>query len=138
MNLGKKKILAAKTLGVGLGRIIFNNERLAEIKEAITKQDIKDLYRDGAISVREIKGQRKIERRKLRRRPGSIKKKIRNRKRSYMMITRKSRAYIGQLRKQGKLSTEDFMLLRKEIRARMFKDRVHLKERIKSLGKGAE
>ena len=34
MNLGKKKILAAKTLGVGLGRIIFNNERLAEIKEA--------------------------------------------------------------------------------------------------------
>src|SRR3989338_2852108 len=138
MNLGKKKILAAKTLGVGLGRITFNNERLAEIKEAITKQDIKDLYRDGAISVREIKGQRKIERRKLRRRPGSIKKKIRNRKRSYMMITRKSRAYIGQLRKQGKLSTEDFMLLRKEIRARMFKDRVHLKERIKSLGKGAE
>ena len=138
MNLGKKKILAAKTLGVGLGRIIFNNERLAEIKEAITKQDIKDLYRDGAISVREIKGQRKIERRKLRRRPGSIKKKVGNRKRSYMMITRKSRAYIGQLRKQGKLSTEDFMLLRKEIRARMFKDRVHLKERIKSLGKGAE
>ena len=33
MNLAKKKILAAKTLGVGKDRIVLNNLRLLEIKE---------------------------------------------------------------------------------------------------------
>ena len=40
MNLGKKKQLAARTLGVGKSRVHFVNENLNEIKEAITKQDI--------------------------------------------------------------------------------------------------
>ena len=41
MNLSKKKKLAAKTLGVGKGRLQFKQENLNEIKEAITRQDIK-------------------------------------------------------------------------------------------------
>ena len=43
MNLQKKKELAARTLTIGKDRIMFNTSRLDEIKEAITKQDIKDL-----------------------------------------------------------------------------------------------
>ena len=55
MNLRKKKILAAKALKVGKERIIFLKPRLEEIKEAITKQDIKDLYKEGAIKIKEVK-----------------------------------------------------------------------------------
>ena len=54
MNLKKKKILAAKTLGVGRNRIRLLKSRLDEIKEAITKQDIRDLKNDGAILIKEI------------------------------------------------------------------------------------
>ena len=43
MKLEGKKDLVARTLGVGKGRIVFNVQRLEEIKQAITKQDIKDL-----------------------------------------------------------------------------------------------
>ena len=62
MNLRKKKELAARILKVGKERIIFSQQRLNEIKEAITKQDIRDLKRDGAITVREISGRRKNDR----------------------------------------------------------------------------
>ena len=51
-------------------RINFTESSLSEIKEAITRQDILDLYNDGAIKIREISGRRKIVRRKHRRRRG--------------------------------------------------------------------
>ena len=55
MNLRAKKQLAANTFGVGKGRIAFVNERIEEIKEAITKQDMRNLQKDGAIIIKEIR-----------------------------------------------------------------------------------
>ena len=55
MNLAKKKSLAARVFGVGKSRVVFAKSRLNEIKEAITKQDIRDLKKDGAITILEIK-----------------------------------------------------------------------------------
>ena len=73
MNLSKKKALAARTLDVGKGRILFNMQGLDEIKEAITKQDIRDLHKEGIISIKEIKGRKTLVRRKTRKRMGSRK-----------------------------------------------------------------
>lgn len=134
MKLDKKKRLAASTLGVGLGRITFNVNRLDEIKEAITKQDIRDLFGNGAIMVKEIRGSRTAVKEKRRRRgQGSIRKKARNKKREYMIITRKLRAFIVELLKHESISKERYVQLRKEIRAHSFKSKSHLKERIKTL-----
>ncbi|MCX8158685.1 MAG: hypothetical protein N3D20_00085 [Candidatus Pacearchaeota archaeon] len=131
MNLKKKKIFAAKVLKVGKDRILFNKERLADIKEALTRQDILDLLNDGAILIREIKGRKKIVKRKTRRRKGSIRKSPKNKKRKYVLMVRNLRSYIKQLKKQGKITKEQYYKLRKEIRASLFKDKAHLKERIK-------
>ena len=79
-NLNRKKELAAKTLKVGKNRLSFNQDNLAEIKEAITRQDIKDLYAEGIITIKPIKGRKKIKRRKTRRGPGKIKKTVNKRK----------------------------------------------------------
>ena len=130
MKLENKKALAAKTLGVGKGRIIFNRERLSEIKEAITKQDFRDLNKDGAIAVKAIKGRKKIVKRKTRRRVGSVKKKVNTRKRDYMILTRKLRAYIKELLKHSQITAERYRGLRKEIRAKAFKSKSNLKERL--------
>ena len=62
MKLENKKALVARALNVGKGRIIFNRKRLPEIKEAITKQDIKDLKSDGAIHDKEKAGKKKKRR----------------------------------------------------------------------------
>lgn len=130
MKLDKKKVLASKVLGVGKGRVIFNKERLEEIKEAITKQDIRDLIADGAINVREITGKRTIEKRKTRRRMGSIRKKVNPGKRVYMHRTRKLRIYLSELRKQNKITTEQYHKLRKQIKASLYRNKAHMKEHI--------
>ena len=130
MNIRKKKILAANTMGVGKDRIVFNVERLDEIKEAITKQDIRDLVSAGAIYVKDIKGRTAVVKSKTRRRAGSIRKKVKNSKTTYVIITRKLRGYISELRDQEKITEEQFWKLRKDIRARTFKSKSHLKEHL--------
>jgi len=137
MQLNKKKALAARVLKIGEGRIVFNGERLDEIKEAITKQDIRDLKKSGAIIVKQSKG-RKANIKRKRRRMGSIRKRKNESKREYINITRKLRAYIYELLKQGGLSREQYELLRREIRARTFRSKAHIKERIVLLKKDLE
>ena len=138
MQLHKKKELAARTLNVGKERIGFNTERLAEIKEAITKQDIRDLASDKAIFVKEITGKRKKIARKTRRKQGSIKKKVNKRKKEYMIMTRKLRSFLSELKKKKILEAEEFWKLRKEIRMRDFRSKAHMKERINHMIKGRE
>jgi large subunit ribosomal protein L19e len=130
MQLNKKKELAARTLKVGKARIVFNKERLEELKDAITKQDIRDFHKDKAIIIKEIGGNKKKTKRKTRRRQGSIKQKVNVRKKNYMIITRKLRSYIAELRKYSKITNEEFWRLRKEIRAKKFKNKTQMRERI--------
>lgn len=130
MKLEGKKAFVAKVLGVGKARVVFNTTRLSDVKESLTRQDIRDLVSQGAITVKEPQGRKQVQKRKLRRRVGSIKKRPINKKREYMTITRKLRAFIAHLKKQGKISDEKYQSLRKEIRARNFNNLAHLKENI--------
>ncbi|MFA5953776.1 MAG: 50S ribosomal protein L19e [Candidatus Pacearchaeota archaeon] len=131
MDLSKKKNLAARTLNVGKERIVFINARLDEIKEAITKQDIRDLTKDGAIIIKNVKGRKRIIKKKKKRSTGKIRKKVNTRKRDYIIITRKLRNYLKELRTQGKLSKEEIKELRKKIRNKEFKSKAHLKQILK-------
>jgi large subunit ribosomal protein L19e len=133
MKLDRKKELAAKALGVGKGRIIFNVEGLAEIKEAITKQDIKDLANEGIISIRPVKGRKKVTKRKTQRGPGKIKKKVSKRKQVYVKITRKLRDYIQMLKRHAIIDRDLYKDLRKKIRMRVFKSKANLKDYLKGL-----
>ena len=128
MNLAKKKALAAKVFDVGKARIIFVKARLNEIKEAITKQDIRDLKGDGAILIREVKGRKTIKRTNKRRGPGNVKIKVNTRKRDYIIMTRKLRRQVNGFKSQGKISKEESVDLRKKIRNKFFKNKNHLRE----------
>ncbi len=132
MNLKKKKDLARKILKVGKDRIIFVEPRLEEIKEAITKQDIRDLQKEGAINIKEKKGKKKVKRKKSRS-IGNIRKKVNKRKREYIDITRKLRKYIAELKKQNKITKDEAEDIRKKIRNRNFKSKENLKDYIGGL-----
>ncbi|MBS3094936.1 hypothetical protein J4474_04680 [Candidatus Pacearchaeota archaeon] len=127
MNLGKKKQLAARTLGVGKSRVHFVNENLNEIKEAITKQDIRDLVSSGAIKVKEVKGRRKVLRKSKKITAGNVRVKVNKRKRDYIALTRKLRKNIAELKKQGKIDAEGYKDLRKRVRNKEFKSKSHMK-----------
>lgn len=134
MNLSKKKKLAKRTLNVGEDRIVFLESRLEEIKDAITKQDIRDLVKNGAIIVKEIKGRKTIQRTKSRS-TGNIRKKARKKKREYIILTRKLRGYLKGLKAEGKILREHVTDMRKKIRNREFRSRAHLKEHIGGIQK---
>jgi large subunit ribosomal protein L19e len=130
MNLAKKRILASKALKIGLNRILFNSTRLQEINEAITKQDMRDLYASGAMTIIEVTGRAKVEHRKTRRKAGSIKKKVKDSKGEYMIITRKLRNIVAFLLEKKIISKENFLVLRKEIKSRSLRSKAQLKERV--------
>jgi large subunit ribosomal protein L19e len=127
MNLRKKKALAARTFGVGIGRIEFLGPRLDEIKEAITKQDIRDLYKDRAIKIKNIKG-RKAKPKKKKRTIGNVRKKINKRKKEYVVLTQKLRKYLAE--NKEKITEKERKDIRKKIRNKFFRSRSHLKEHI--------
>jgi large subunit ribosomal protein L19e len=131
MKLDNKKRLASKALKIGKARIVLVESRLDEIKEAITKQDIKDLVKSGAIRIKPKKGRRKVEKRKTKRHEGKIKMKVSNRKQEYVKITRKLRAYAKELKNKGKLGPEEFKDIRKKISAKIFKSKSQLKDYLK-------
>ncbi|MEM4330962.1 MAG: 50S ribosomal protein L19e [Candidatus Pacearchaeota archaeon] len=131
MNLRKKRELAARVLNVGKDRIYFSQANLKEIGEAITRQDILDLYEKGIIKIKEKKGRRKVKRRKRKRGIGSIKKRVVDKKREYIIITRKLRAYLKYLKNKKEISKEKYYELRKKIRAHAFKSKKQLIEALK-------
>ncbi len=128
MNLSKKKKLAMRTLNVGSSRIVFLESRLDEIKEAITKQDIKELVKNGAILIKEGKGRRKASKNGKSRSMGNIRKKKRNRKRNYIILTRNLRNYSRGLESEGKISGEKLSEIMKKIRNKDFRNKSQVKE----------
>jgi large subunit ribosomal protein L19e len=118
MNLGKKKSLAARTFGVGESRIKFLEPRLDEIKEALTKQDIRDLHKDGAIIVLPVKGRKILIRKKKNRSVGNVRKKVNKRKQKYVKLTRKLRKHLAEI--EGKLTKKEKIEIRNKIRNKSF------------------
>ncbi len=125
MNLTKKKRIAAAALKIGINRVIFDKERVNEIKEAITKQDMRDLFKDGAIRISSVKGRHKKEKRE-RRREGRISKKVKVGKRGYVLKIRKLRAYLKMLRGRQEITGERYRKLRNYAKSGIFKDLKHM------------
>jgi len=127
MDLSKKKKLAMRTFKIGNEKILFVESRLDEIKDAITKQDLRDLEKSGAIIIMRGKGRTKV-RGKANRGVGNIRKKIKLRKKTYMIITRKLREYLRELYSKGKVSKEEIASIRRKIRNNEFRSKTHFKE----------
>ena len=65
MTLKSQKRIASQLLKVGVNRVWFDPERLIEIKEAITKADIRSLIKDLAIQIRPFTGNSRFRIRKI-------------------------------------------------------------------------
>ena len=55
-DLSAQKRLAADVLDVGKNRVWFNPERQADIADAITREDVRELVEEGAITAKDKKG----------------------------------------------------------------------------------
>jgi ribosomal protein L19E len=80
--------------------------------------------------VREVKGRKTNPGKKKRRSVGNVRKKVNVRKKQYVIMTRKLRRHLAELKKQGKIEPAEVKSLRKKIRNRIFKSKSHLKDYI--------
>lgn len=132
MSLNRKKKLIARTLGVGANRVILDTNAKEEIKEAITRQDIRELANSGVIRLKPIRGVKKKMKKKSRKKFGSRKKMIKKRKQVYVKLTRKLRNYLKKWKNINKIKREDYEKLARRIRAKEL-NMAHLKEALREL-----
>lgn len=140
MMLQKK--LASEILKCGPGRIVLNPQKLNEIKEAITRFDVKRLINQGLITKKQKQGISKSRSRKTQeqkkkgRRKGQGSRKgtknaRENKKRSWINHVRKQRKLLKYLKEKQIINNENYKLLYYKSKGGFFRSIRHLKIYIK-------
>lgn len=138
MKLGPKRRIAADVLGVGRSRVWFDSEKMEDIKQAITKEDIRALVREGVVRAKPktgISGARarktRVQKSKGRRRGlGSRKGKSGARlskKTRWVGAIRSQREFMNMLRGKGYIDASAYRLLRRKAKGGFFRSRRHIK-----------
>lgn len=133
-----QKTLAGKITKRSPKKVRLDTSRLDEIKEAITRADVRALIKDNAIKVLTSKGVSKGRIRKInlqkakgrRKGPGSRKGKAGARiKSKYVWMTkiRLQRSFLSELKKKNKISQEIYKDLYKKAKGGFFRSKRHIK-----------
>lgn len=137
MNLKVQKKIAGKLLKASPNRIRFDVNSFDQIKEAITRHDVRALIENGVISkinkagtsrtranyirLQKSKGKRKG----LGSRKGTANARLNN-KESWIIKVRSLRNYIHDLKQKNKISVQDYRLLYRKIKGGFFRSLSHL------------
>ncbi|MAF51114.1 MAG: 50S ribosomal protein L19e [Nanoarchaeota archaeon] len=151
MNLRTQKRIAADILKVGINRVKFDSEKANEIKEAITKSDMRSLIKEGVVSKKPMLSQSKARARKIkeqkrkgnRKGPGSKKGTKNARLRSktiWVTKIRVLRRFLKDLRAKKLLESKDYRSLVLKAKGGFFRNKRHIKLYVteRKLVKGAK
>lgn len=138
MKLNFQKKLAGKVMKVSKKRVVVNDSSSEEIKDAITKADVRGLIKSGIITIKQKKGSSRVRANKIRKQkrksnqkgPGSRKgtKNARLSKREQRInITRKQREFLKYLKEKDKISNDSFKRLYSLVKGGFFRSLRHLK-----------
>lgn len=133
-----QKRLAAEVLGVPANRIRLDSDKASEIKEAITKFDIRGLINQGVIRRVHVRGTSRVRARKIavqkrkgrRRGYGSRKGKHNargNEKRIWINNVRAQRDVLKRVRDKGLISTLDYRRVYAKVKGGFFRSVQHMK-----------
>ncbi|MBS3143727.1 50S ribosomal protein L19e [Candidatus Woesearchaeota archaeon] len=145
MKLKTQKRIVKSLYNVGTRRVRFDSEKLSEIKEAITKKDIKGLVNRGTIKIKQKRGssrvrarKRLIQRRKGRRKGiGSRKGKSSARlrpKKVWMAKIRILRRFLKEIKEKNLIKNKDYKELYLKAKGGFFRSQRHLKTYINERG----
>jgi len=144
MNLSSQRKIAAKLLKVGLSKVFLDPERKEDIEKAITRDDIRVLIKEGAISVKKEKNPSRVRARKILsqkkkgRRKGKGSKKGRKKARKpkkelWIEKVRALRDELRKLKKEGKVDEKEYRKFYRQIKGNFFHSRRHLREYIEKI-----
>jgi len=141
VNIAKKRELAARVLNVGVNRVRFEPDRLEDISDSITRENIRSLVKSGAIWTVQPKGSsrgRAIKKRSVwkvhGKGPGSKKGKKTARvgkKRVYVVKTRSMRYHLKVIKERKDISNDIYWYLYKRVNGGQVRSLAHLRELVK-------
>ena len=128
-----KKRMAASVGKVGTNKIRIRKEE--DVKEALTRDDVRALIKSGAIEVKRKKGVSRARARKLheqkkkgrRRGEGSKKGPRTNRKEEWMKRVRAQRKFVKQLKEGNKIDQTTYKDVYRKIGGGFFRSVSHIK-----------
>lgn len=136
-GLSLQKRLAAKILKIGESRVWIDPDQREEIKNAITRADIKKMINHGYIKAKKEKIKRPRTQKKKKQGPGSrkgAKGARRPKKEKWMNTVRPLRKMLKELRDQEKIDVKTYRKLYLQVKSGAFRSRTHLKLYLKQRG----
>jgi large subunit ribosomal protein L19e len=138
MRLTVQRRIAGDVLGVSGKRVRFDSARLEDVKEAITRTDIRGLIAEGAVRALPEKGvshgrarTAQLQRSKGRRKGSGSKKGTSNArantKRSWINQIRLQREYVRELKDASLISKETARMLYGRSKGGFFRSKRHIK-----------
>ena len=107
MDLDKVKRISANVMKTGVQRVWFNPEESDKIKEVMTKEDVRELIKEGVIKKRAHQSQSKARSRKLKEKKRKGRKSGRGkRKGTKKTRSEKKKNWIKRVRSQRKMLKE--------------------------------
>lgn len=139
MNLGKQKQLAARALGVSTKRVKLNvtKDNSKDIKELISREGVKDLVADKAITVKPKKGNSRTAANKIAtqkakglrsghgKRKGTANARFNN-KDKWIIKIRALRSELKKLKEADKLTVKGYRELYRKAKGNFFRNKKHM------------
>nr|AKQ00682.1 50S ribosomal protein L19e [uncultured euryarchaeote Rifle_16ft_4_minimus_10062] len=145
MNLRNQRRMAALILKCGVNRVWISPDKLEEVQEKITRGDLREAIAKNWIQKKPVVGQsrgrvryHRRQREKGRQRGVGSRKGGTNardpRKRRWIRMIRPVRAYLRELRAEGKIDTRTYREYYRQAKGGMFKGRAHLDQHLRAGG----
>lgn len=141
VNLKKKRELVARILGVGSNRVRFEPDRLEDVGDSITRENIRSLVNSGAIWTVQRKGTsrgRSVDKKSVwkihGKGPGSKKGKRTARvgkKEVYVVRVRSMRYHLRVLKERKDINNDVYWNLYKKVNGGQVRSLAHLRDLVK-------
>ena len=141
VNLRKKRELIARMLGIGANRVRFEPDKLDDIADSITREDLRSLVKRGTIWTTRVKGTsrgraktKQAIRRKSGLGPGSKKGKKTARmgkKSAYVTKIRSLRHHLKVMKDRNEINRQTYWLTYKKVDGGQVRSVSHLRDIVK-------
>ena len=141
VNLKKKRELVARILGIGANRVRFEPDKLDDIADSITREDLRSLVKRGTIWTTKVKGTsrgraktKQAIRKKSGLGPGSKKGKKTARtgkKSAYVTKIRSMRYHLKVMNDRNEINRQTYWLIYKKVDGGQVRSVSHLRDIVK-------
>ena len=133
-ELKSQKTMASRLLKCGITRVWIDPQRIADVEDAITAEDIRSLIKDGVIDSKQKKGNSNFRRKKIiaqkkkgrRRGRGSRKGNVSGqKKRNWINRIRAIRRLLRELKAEKKIDGKTYRTMYTKSKSGIFRSRSH-------------